>query len=218
MLVRVLVLLLVVLNLGAIAWIVSTYGDPLPAPPQVESGVRPLVLLSERNVDSQTVTSAAAQSPSRADDVCFSVGPFSNSTDVRTAMVALTPSTRRIQFRDDQLESSRGWWVYLPTYPTREAALEAARQLSERGVKDYYVISAGDQQNTISLGLFRELSGAERRQAELQSQGLATQVGERTDVAPAYWIDFAQAAAAPVDWRAKVGNDATLTARSIDCF
>lgn len=218
MLVRVLVLLLVVLNLGAIAWIVSTYGDPPPTPPEVESGVPPLVLLSEHNTDLQSATASTVQSPPRADDVCVSIGPFSSSDEVRKAMVALTPSTRRIQFRDDQLERSRGWWVYLPSYPTRDAALEAARQLSERGIKDYYVISAGDQQNTISLGLFREHSGAERRQAELESQGLSTQIGERTEVTPAYRIDFAQSAAAPVDWRAQLGSDPEITARPIDCF
>ena len=218
MLVRVLVLLLVVLNLGAIAWIVSTYGDVPPAVPQVEDGVPPLLLLSERNADLQAAAAPDTQAPARVDDVCLSIGPFSNTSDVRAAMVALTPLTRRIQFRDGQLERSRGWWVYLPTYPTQEEALEAARQLAERGIKDYYVVSAGDQQNTISLGLFRERSGAERRQAELQSLGLETQIGERTDVMPAYWIDFAQSAAAPVDWHVRVGADPAISARSIDCF
>lgn len=218
MLVRVLVLLLVVLNLGAVAWIVSTYGDPPPALPEVENGVAPLVLLSERGSNRRAAAESSTQSRVRADDSCLSLGPFSNSADVRTAMAALTPSTRRIQFRDDQLARSRGWWVYLPSYPTQEAALDAARDLAERGIKDYYVISAGDQQNSISLGLFRERSGAEQRQVELQAQGLSAQIGERTDVLPAYWIDFAQSATAPVEWRAQVGTDPTITARPIDCF
>lgn len=218
MLVRVLVLLLVVLNVGAIAWIASTYGDPPPVASQVENGVAPLLLLSERDAGLRTVATPDTQVPPRADDVCMSIGPFSNSSDVRAAMVALTPLTRRIQFRDAQLQRSRGWWVYLPTYPNQDEALEAARKLAERGIKDYYVISAGDQQNTISLGLFRERSGAERRQAELQSLGLQTQIGERTDVTPAYWIDFAQSAAAPVDWRAGAGTDPAISARPIDCF
>ena len=218
MLVRVLVLLLVVLNLGAIAWIVSTYGTPPPAVSQVEDGVPPLMLLSERNAEPRVAATPDSQAPPREDDVCLSIGPFSNSSDVRAAMVALTPLTRRIQFRDGQLERSRGWWVYLPTYSTRDEALESARQLAERGIKDYYVISAGDQQNTISMGLFRERSGAERRQAELNSLGLETQIGERTDVSPAYWVDFAQSATAPVDWRGRVGADSAISARPIDCF
>lgn len=218
MLVRVIVLLLVVLNLGAAAWIASTYRDAPPAEATADATPR-LVLLSERDA-ANPVASPAPAATRRDDEACASLGPFSNQADLRVAMNALTPLTRRIQFREGKLAQSRGWWVYLPPFPTRELALEAARDLSSRGVGDYYVISAGDQQNTISLGLFRERANAELRQAELTALNLNPLLGERSEEMPVYWIDYAHARDAPVDWRARLAGTSTaaLVENRVDCF
>lgn len=219
MLARVIVLLLLVLNIGALAWIASTYRDQ---PPVTRSGnpdgVASLVLLSERDPAQPIAKLADTPASTQPDDACVSIGPFSNRSNVRSVITALTPLTRRIQFREGQLERSRGWWVYLPTFPDRDSALASARQLSERGVKDYYVITAGDQQNTVSLGLFRERNNADTRQRELAALGVQAELGERTEVDPAFWVDFAQPADAPVDWRAHIASASGVEARSIDCF
>lgn len=219
MLVRVVVLLLLVLNIGALAWIASTYRDqPTVTQSGNANGVASLVLLSERDTAGPISEIAKTPDSSQADDACVSIGPFSNRSSVRSVITALTPLTRRIQFREGQLERSRGWWVFLPTFPDRDSALATARQLSQRGVKDYYVITAGDQQNTVSLGLFRERNNADSRQRELAALGVEAEIGERTEVDPGFWIDFAQPADTPVDWRAHAGSATGVEARSIDCF
>ncbi len=219
MLVRVVVLLLLVLNVGALAWIASTYRvEPAVTRADDASGVPSLVLLSERDPIAPIPHAAQGPANSQADDACMSIGPFSNRSAVRSAITALTPLTRRIQFREGQLERSRGWWIFLPTFPDRDSALASARELSERGVKDYYVITAGDQQNTLSLGLFRDRNNAENRQRELAALGVEAEIGERTELDPGYWIDFAQPADATLDWHAHVDTDAAIEARSIDCF
>lgn len=219
MLVRIVVLLLLVLNIGALAWIASTYRDePNVTHTENTNGVPTLVLLSERDAIGPLSEVAQAPAVPTADDACVSIGPFSNRSAVRSAISALTPLTRRIQFREGKLERSRGWWVFLPTYPDRDKAFASARELSERGVKDYYVITAGDHQNTVSLGLFRDRDNAGKRQGELAALGVQAEIGERTELDPGFWIDFAQPADAAVDWRAHVGTDAAIEARSIDCF
>lgn len=218
MLIRVIVLLLVTLNLAAAAWIVSTY--PAPTAPAViqEDGTPRLVLLSEVDDDVPAQDVIPQPQLAAADEACTSLGPFSSQAELRSAMSSLTPLTRRIQYREALLAQSRGWWVYLPPFATRELALEAARDLSTKGVKDYYVISAGDQQNTISLGLFRERANAEQRHAQLTGLNLNPMLGERTEQAPVYWIDFAQAGSAMVDWRARLAASSSLTENRIDCF
>ncbi len=219
MLVRVVVMLLLVLNIGALAWIASTYRDePKVVRTENTDGVPSLVLLSERSPIGQIPEVAHVPINSNADDACTTIGPFSSRSAVRSAITALTPLTRRIQFREGKLERSRGWWVFLPTFSDRDSALSSARELSERGVKDYYVITAGDQQNTVSLGLFHDRDNAEKRQRELAALGVQAEMGERTELDPGFWIDFAQPADATVDWRAHIGTDTSIEARSIDCF
>src|SRR5436190_1365258 len=90
-------------------------------------------------------------------------------------------------------------WLYFAPPPRAQAL---ARQLSERGVRDYYVVTAGDQPNTISLGLFHDQANADKRRDEVAKLGFAPQVVARTEQLPVYWIDFAEERDHPLDWRA----------------
>ena len=93
-----------------------------------------------------------------------------------------------------------------------------ARQLSTKGVRDYYVVTAGDQQNTISLGLFRDQGNAEKRRNEISALGFKPELIARTEELPVYWIDFAQDAHAPVNWRAHVVGQNDLRQQPVTCF
>ena len=221
MFVRVLFLLLLAANLGAASWLVFAPAMQAAQSPASDPGVPKLVLLSERDHGDATAE-LAAPPETRADmrnDECHSVGTFPTQADVRAAINLLTPLTRRIQFREAHATQARGYWVYLPALQTREQALAAARQLSAKGVRDYYVVTAGDQQNTISLGLFRDQANAERRRAEIAGLGFTPQSIARTEELPVYWLDYATDRAHPLDWRGKLGNGAAaLHEQAIECF
>jgi cell division septation protein DedD len=219
---RVLFLLLLALNIGGACWIAFARQPVAVTPSVSDPGVPKLVLLSERDALEQgsTATSATAQqaAATRLDDVCLSVGPFQTQSDMRATLNALTPHVRRIQYRDAKATQSRGYWVFLPAMKTRELALGVARELSAKGVRDYYVVTAGDQLNTISLGLFREKDNADRRRAEITGLGFSPQMIQRTEELPVYWIDFARAADRPVNWRTYAGKASDLKEQAIDCF
>ncbi len=216
---RFLFLFLLALTIGGACWIAfAPAQDVRDAEPLPEPGVTRLVLLSERDGGVQAVAAGTASATGHADDSCNSIGPFATQSDMRAAMHALAPHARRIQFRNARATQSRGYWVYLPAMKTREEALGVARALSAKSVRDYYVVTAGEQQNTISLGLFREQANAERRRAEIVGMGFAAQVVQRTEELPVYWIDFAQARAQPLDWRARIGGSSELREQAIACF
>ena len=224
MLPRVLFLLLLALNIGGACWIAFA-PEETPAPvPASDPGVTPLVLLSEleANRGSGPAQAGAAESvsslPASADERCVSVGPFQTQSDMRAMLGSLKPKVRRIQYRNEVATQSRGYWVYLAALKSREEALGVARNLSSRGVRDYYVVTAGEQLNTISLGLFRERANAERRKSEIAAMGFSPQLIERTEQLPVYWIDFSIASGKDLDWRALVANAAGLEERAIDCF
>jgi hypothetical protein len=111
--------------------------------------------------------------------------------------------------------TNRGFWVFLPAQGTREAALAAARELSAQGLRDYYVVTAGDQENTISLGLFRDRGNAETRRREVEALGFTPELQERTEEIPNYWIELA--GAPDLDWRASLGGYAGVEGRPLPC-
>ena len=137
---------------------------------------------------------------------------------MRSALNSITPLVSRIQYREAHATETRGYWVYLPAQNSREQALSMARQLSAKGVRDYYVVTAGDQQNTISLGLFRDQGNAEKRRNEITGLGFRPELIARTEELPVYWIDFAQDAQTPVNWRTRVNGQSDLHQQPVTCF
>lgn len=218
---RVLFLLLLALNIGGACWIAFAPQPVAPAVAPTDPGVPALVLLSERDaVPDQVPGIAPVVDPGQAsgNDVCLSIGPFQTQSDMRATLGAMTPLVKRIQYRDERATQSRGYWVFLEAMKSREEALGVARTLSSKGVRDYYVVTAGEQLNTISLGLFREQANAERRKAEIAAMGFEPQLIQRTEELPVYWIDFARSAEKPVNWRVLAINATGLEERPIDCF
>ena len=163
-------------------------------------------------------TSVAASPSPPPRDACTTLGPFMTAADMRAAMQSLSPHVARIQYREEQVNHSHGYWVYLPQAATREAALEDARQLAAKGIRDYYVVTAGDTQNTISLGLFNDQANADRRRAMVQTAGFPAKVEQRVDTAAAYWLDYAVPPREAFDWTTWLPGRNDLQAKSIDCF
>jgi cell division septation protein DedD len=217
---RVLFLLLLALNIGGAGWIAFAPKAQELSRPASDPGVPALVLLSERESGHSTQSGTAAGEPSSSssDDVCLSIGPFQTQSDMRATLNSLSPLVKRIQFRDESATQSRGYWVFLAALKNREEALGVARSLSAKGVRDYYVVTAGDQLNTISLGLFREQANAERRKVEIAALGFDPKLIQRTEELPVYWIDLAKDKDNSVNWRSHVASAIGLEERRIDCF
>lgn len=220
MFLRLLFLLLLAINLGVGGWLV--FGNDTPTPPATDPGVAELHLLSEAGATRATLHDApkppGQQAVVDADERCFSLGPFPTEADVRAALNALTPHVSRVQFRTAQTTATRGWWVYLPAFPSREKALVTARSLAAQGVEDYYVVTAGDNQNTISLGLFHDQTNAQRRQAQIAALGLQPKLTERTEQVPLYYVDYAVPTGTHLAWADYVAQRPDLSSKPMSCF
>lgn len=222
MLARALLLSLLLMNLGVAAWWWLRTPPRSPQPVLIEPGTPALRLLSEAETTDISAVSAAAEAVGQPllpdgpiDQRCLQIGPFLTQADLRRAMNALSPVVSRIQFRESRVLADRGFWVFLPAQETREAALASARELSARGLRDYYVVTAGDRENTISLGLFRDRTNAETRRREVEALGFAPDLQPRTEQIPNYWIELA--AGADFDWRQRLGGYAGVKSSTIDC-
>ena len=190
---RVISVLLLSMNLGVAAWWAWHPLSPPALLPATDPGVAALVMLSEsetpapiRDLDSM-ISGEFSQ--------CMSLGPFTTPADLRKAISVLTPRVGRIQFREVAAVAVHGYRVYLPAAGTRAQALATARALATRGVTDYYVVTAGDQQDTISLGLFRDLVNARARHDAIAALGYEPTIDARTEQVPEWWVDVAAPAA-----------------------
>ncbi len=215
---RAIVLLLVVMNLGAFAWW-TLHADAHPAPvATTQQNVPALVLLSESDIARQAASSeelVAAPDPTSATPRCETIGPFATPVEVHRAMNALAPLVGRIQYRQASGTVMHGYRVYVPALASRDAALEAARQLAAKGMSDYYVVTSGAQENTISLGLFNDLVNADKRRDSVRALGFDARLEPRLDDAQQYWIDVF--VARDFDWHAHLTGSAELTSKDIAC-
>lgn len=227
MFLRLLFVLLTALNIAVGAWLLL--GQPyarggMPSDP----GVTELRLLSEMPVPAPAATAAIpaaataaapamATPPRNLSYSCLALGPFATPQDLRSARQALTAQTVRMRSRQEQTSQTSGWWVYLPAAGSRAQALAVARQLAARNINDYFVVSAGDQPNTISLGLFKDPANARKRRDEVAAAGFPARMSERSESVPEYWLDLVVADGGNFDWRSRV-RTAGIGSHSTGCF
>ncbi|MBB5015357.1 SPOR domain-containing protein [Rehaibacterium terrae] len=194
MLVRLLFVLLFAMNLAVAGWWWLRPQAETPVPAPTDPGVPALVLLGEAELASAPAIEAEPDSPPEplsATPRCLTLGPFPSPADLRRVMNALQPVAGHLQLRETRSAQLRGYRVFLPASASRQQALETARQLAARGLNDYYVVAAGDEQNTISLGLFRDLANAERRREEVRALGFEPRLEPRTEESAQWWLDAA---------------------------
>jgi cell division septation protein DedD len=215
---RALVLLLVVMNLGAVLWWGLHTDAGAAAAATTEPGTPALVLLSESEMAHQKGSSeelSTAPVPSSATPRCETIGPFATPADVRKAMDTLAPLVGRLQQRQSTGTAATGYRVYIAALASRDAALDAARQLASKGMSDYYVVTSGDQVNTISLGLFQDLANATQRRDAIRKLGFDARLEPKVGEVPQFWVDVT--VAPDFDWHAHLTGVAGLGAKDIDC-
>jgi hypothetical protein len=207
MLVRALIVLLSVLNLGVAAWWIAHDPPPPSAPAQVPAGVARLQLIDEGpSVRAPAPASATAAStlpatpaPPATDTItappaqqCFSFGPFASQSIASSAAAKLKPSVQKLTTREQPgaAATTRGWRVYLPPLPSLEQAQAAAQRIGAAGFDDFLVVREGAEANSIALGRYRNEEGAKKRADALIAAGFAAQVAALGEPgAMSVWLD-----------------------------
>lgn len=206
MLVRALIVLLSLLNLGVAAWWLAH--DPLPAKaaPSVAPGVARLQLVQEAAPppapSTQAVAPTAADAvavPAAADSTappaqhCFSFGPFASKAAGSAAAAKLRPQVQKLSEREQAAPvAARGWRVYLPPLPSLEQAQTIAQRIGAAGFSDFLVVREGAEANSIALGRYSSEDAAKKRADALAAAGFAAQaepVGEAAKAVSTVWLD-----------------------------
>lgn len=117
---------------------------------------------------------------------CASLGPMAEaaaSASLSTALRArnLTPRERR-----GPSVVTEGYWVYIDHLRDSIARGRALRRLARGGVRDAAALADSGQ---VSVGLFSEKSGADKRAAAVRAAGFEPVVEARSHRVNAYWLD-----------------------------
>lgn len=185
---RNLFLALLLTNLGFAAW-AAWYAEP-----QTGSGVAMdprvpgITLVSELD---ETVPDAAPPVVVATANTqgCVSVGPFEELAQASAAQSALREtgfaSSQRVVDGDVWV----GYWVHLPGIATRDEANEILDELRANDISDSYIVPGGEESQTISLGVFSEISRAGSIREQVRELGYDPTVTDRSRSATLYWID-----------------------------
>ena len=219
MLLRSLVILLLILNLGVITWWATRGAPEVVAPVVLPDDVPRLQLAGEAAPAPANATTAAA-----VDDVdaATSIAPGNDAAAPLASAAPLAAATPVLAPADppqchalgpfadaaarnaaqarlsgvvvraatrDVREVPRGWRVWMRPLADRSAANAMVARLVAAGFNDYYVIADGDEANGIALGRFGNEAGANSRAEALRAAGFEAQAEPLGNALVRYWLD-----------------------------
>jgi hypothetical protein len=181
---RVLFLLLLLANLGFLAWAQffggdSEQRDPRPLKQQVAAdqvrilSARELGALPQARPEAAKpeVAKPAADAEPRA---CVEWGSFT-VTDAARAEKSLEPLALGARLAQRRVEETAGWWVYIAPQGNRPTAAKKAAELKSIGIEDYFIVlEEGRWRWALSLGVFKSEEAANARLAMLRAKGVRT--------------------------------------------
>lgn len=203
---RWIVITLLVLNVVFFGWEISRLGQGAPVAVD-EASLPPLkgaklVLLTERLPSSgsgspppapalgggnSSVHRAVDRVEARKESMCVSVGPYEKEAEGASLVKNL--DLEGVDATLEALELSREvqYWVLIPPAATRKSALQTLRKLQAKRI-DSYLVSSGEMENAISLGLFNRQASAKGVLAEVTEGGFAAQIYQKERVQSEYWV------------------------------
>jgi hypothetical protein len=94
--------------------------------------------------------------------------------------------------RDEPGEDLIAYWVYLDNVPSDAAATRLLQKLHSGGVADARLmpVAAATDPKRISVGLFTEQAGADRRARQVRNIGLTPTITEQRQSQASYWVNI----------------------------
>jgi len=166
-------------------------------------------------------TSTANEVPAVVEQItaaCQTIGPFADLALAKASRVSLERADIDVKNRKETKQISGAYWVYLPAYENKQQARAASKVLADNGVKDYFIISDEDNRNGISLGLYNQKSGSERRRADIAKLGFQPLIARKERQRDYWWLDIAPTEPVQEEmWRVDgMAKEPTLAARNCE--
>jgi hypothetical protein len=122
---------------------------------------------------------------------CVSIGPFKGNTEADGALSDYVGEGMRAKVRTTQGKIFVGYWVQIRNVPDRETGNAMLETLKSGGVGEAYLAPAEAGGFDISLGLFGDVSRAEKIELQAKSLELPAQITQRFRDDTVFFVDIA---------------------------
>lgn len=122
---------------------------------------------------------------------CVSIGPFRDSGDADRALADTEADGMLASLRTTRGEIFVGHWVQIRNIADRATADRMLETLQAGGIGEAYMVRTDDEGIKISLGLFGDMSGAERTELQAKSMDLPAEITPRTREGTVFYVDIA---------------------------
>lgn len=199
---NILLALLILANVGL--WMWSTwYKDPVvrvetPVPREDVAGNK-MRLVSEpgaRLVTRPRSSRAQTQEGTAAESGCYRLGPFPSPDKAQAAAVILARWGLAAERVTEFETLGTAYRLYLPPYPSKEAAETKRRELTQLGFTDHAMIEhEPGMEHALSLGSFAVEHNAQTRREQLAAKGIHAAIQRVPNVHALYWLALPGSAA-----------------------
>jgi len=121
---------------------------------------------------------------------CVTVGPFKSHAEADGALATYDGEGMRASVRTTQGQVFVGHWVQIRQIPDKPAGDVMLKKLRAGGLDDAYLVEDEEAGYKISLGLFGEMTGAERIELQARSMDLPADITPRMREATVYYVDI----------------------------
>ncbi len=121
---------------------------------------------------------------------CVTIGPFKTNTEADGALADYEIEGMRASVRTTQGQVFVGHWVQIRNIPDRDAGNVILEKLRAGGLGDAYLVPTEEEGLKISLGLFGEMSRAERIELQAKSLDLPADITPRMRDQTVFYVDI----------------------------
>ena len=121
---------------------------------------------------------------------CYTLGPFRDLDKLRSLTREIKSYVSAADFRGREEKEQAIYWVYLTPEKSRKEAVATGKRLKSKKIKDFYIIRDGDKVNGISLGHFRNKTGAYGLAKKVTKLGFDVNVEPIFKTYTIYWLDY----------------------------
>lgn len=212
--VKKLVLVLILLNVGFLLW-ATTVGNKSYTPPSItESGIPAIELLRTNNNDKYKSKNSNVQSS------CYTFGPFNSEKAVRTIATKINDFGLATAINKQKTMQTLNFLVYLQPYKSLAEAKDVAKDIKKHKVSNYKIINSGPYKNAIALGSFENLDKARRRSEYIRFLGYDAKYTAQKKQKEVFWVEYDEpfSSNAPVmRWTKQIDPMASVQKIPKDC-
>jgi hypothetical protein len=130
-----------------------------------------------------------ATSKAEGSSICWQIGPFKEVVSGKQVVARLAALDITLSLQAVEIQLKPDYWVHIPPLLSRKAATKLLRELQAKKV-DSFLITEGELENGISLGIFTQQARAEKVFELRVREGYAIAIREVPRVETELWAVF----------------------------